>query len=90
MSCGLSGRYDSATIFATQCNDREQDVTASHSDDLNPLLVIDKSDVDLFDTVRVFQGSDGIRKIHTVFAKIRGGFVIIPFVLHTKNSTGYR
>src|SRR3981189_1112745 len=39
MSCGLSGRYDSATILATQCDDHEQDVSLSHSDDLNPLLV---------------------------------------------------
>src|SRR5882757_6705428 len=39
MSCGLSGRYDSASILAAQRDDHEQHVALSHSDDLNPLLV---------------------------------------------------
>jgi hypothetical protein len=84
MSCGLSGRYDSAPVLAGERHDHEQHFVVSHSDDLNPLLVVDKSIIDFFDVVRVFQGSDGIRKIHAVLAKIRGGFAIVPFLLHVK------
>ena len=90
MSCGLSGRYDSATIFTTQCDDYEQDATASDSDDLNSLLAILEPRVDFFQTVRIFEGSNRIRKIHAMFSKVLSGFAIIPFVLHTGDSTGYR
>jgi hypothetical protein len=69
MSCGLSGRYYSATIFTTQFNDHEQDATASNSDDLNSLLAILEPRVDFFQTVRIFEGSNRIGKIHTMLAK---------------------
>jgi hypothetical protein len=70
MSCGLSGRYDSVAVFATQCNDYEQDVVASHSYDLNSLLAVCEPRVDFFQTVRIFEGSNRIRKIHAVLAKV--------------------
>jgi len=57
----------------------------SHSDNLNPLLVVDKPVVELFDTIWIFKGSNGIRKIHTMLAKIFGGFATMPFVLHGPN-----
>src|SRR6266568_4985053 len=57
MSCGLSGRYDSVAVFATQCNDHEQDVVASHSDDLNSLLAVCEPRVDFFQTVRIFEAA---------------------------------
>jgi len=53
-----------------------------HSDDLHPLLVVGEPRVDFFETVRVFEGRNGIRKIHAVLAKVIGGFAIVPFVLH--------
>jgi hypothetical protein len=90
MSCGLSGRYDSVAIFATQCDDHEQDVAASHSDDLNPLLFVYEPGIDFFQTVRIFEGSNSIRKVHAVLAKVLSGFAIVPFILHTGDSTGYR
>src|SRR5262249_28250678 len=55
-----------------------------HSDDLNALLAIDEPVVDLFDTVRIFESSNGIREVNAVFAKIFGRFATIPFVLHTR------
>jgi hypothetical protein len=88
MSCGLSGRYYSATIFATQCDDYERDATASDSDDLNSLLAILEPRVDFFQTVRVFEGSNRIRKIHAMLAKVFSGYAIVPFILHT--GYGYR
>jgi hypothetical protein len=54
----------------------------SHSDDLNALLVVDEPAIDLFDTVRIFEGSNGIRKIHAVLAKTFRGFATVSFVLH--------
>jgi hypothetical protein len=89
MSCGLSGRYYSATIFARQCNDDEQNAAAGASDDLNSLLVILEPRVDFFQTVRVFEGSNRIRKIHAVLAKVFSGFALVPFISHTDYSTGY-
>jgi len=56
----------------------------SRSDDLNPLLDVYKPRVDFFHTVRVFEGSDGIHKIHAMFAKVHGGFAIVPLVSHVK------
>lgn len=55
-----------------------------HSDDLNALLAIDEPVVDLFDTVRIFESSNGIREVHAVLAKIFGRFAIIPFVLQLR------
>jgi hypothetical protein len=55
----------------------------SHSNDLNSFLAVHEARVDLFQAVRVLEGSNGIRKIHAVPAKIHGGFAIVPFVLHT-------
>lgn len=54
----------------------------SHSNDLNALVVIGEPVVNLFDTVRIFEGRNGIRKIHTVLAKIFSGFAIVPLVPH--------
>ena len=62
----------------------------SHSDGLNPLLAVLEPRVDFFQPVRVFEGSNGIRKVYAVLAKVLGGFAIIPFVLHTADSTGCR
>ena len=90
MSCGLSGGYYSATIFTTQCNDYEQNASARASDDLNSLLAILEPHVDFFQTVRIFEGSNRIRKIHAMLAKVLSGFAIVPFILHTGDSTGYR
>jgi len=89
MPCGLSGRYDSVAIFATQGSDHEQDVAARHSDDLNALLAVREPGVGFFQAVRIFEGSNRIRKIHAVLAKVLGGFAIVPFILHT-GGTGYR
>src|ERR1700712_4557686 len=63
MSCGLSGRYDLVAIFAMQCSDHEQDVAARQSDDLNSLLAVSEPRADFFQTVRIFKGSNRIRKI---------------------------
>jgi hypothetical protein len=52
MSCGLSGRYDSATILAAQRDDHEQDVDLSHSDDLNSLLAVHEFRVEFFQSVQ--------------------------------------
>ncbi len=90
MSCGLSGRYYSATIFTTQCDDHEQDAPASDSDNLNSLLAILEPRVDFFQTVRIFEGSNRIRKLYAMLAKVLSGFAIVPFILHTGYSTGYR
>ena len=38
---------------------------------------------------RIFEGSNRIRKIHAVLAKVLGGFAIVPFVLHMA-ATGNR
>ena len=46
--------------------------------------------VDFFQAVRIFEGSNRIRKIHAVLAKVLSGFAIVPFILHTGESTGYR
>jgi hypothetical protein len=83
MSCGLPGRYDSAGVLAGERHDNEQHFGLSHSNDLGPLLVVNEPGIDFFDTVRVFEGSDGIPKIHAMLAEIHGGFAIVPFVLHT-------
>jgi hypothetical protein len=56
----------------------------SHSDDLNPLLAVYEPRIDFFHTVRVFEGSDGIRKIYAMLAKVHGGFTIVPLVSHVK------
>src|ERR1700676_1026942 len=40
MSCGLSGRYDSATVLAAQRDDDEQDIGLTHSAALNPPLPV--------------------------------------------------
>lgn len=63
-------------------HNHEQDVSVRHSDDLHSLLAVGEPRVDFFQTVRVFEGSNRIRKIHAVLAKVIGGFAIIPFVLH--------
>ena len=86
---GLSGRYYSAAIFITQCNDYEQNAAASASDDLNSLLAILEPRVNFFQPVRIFEGSHRIQKIHAVLAKVLGRFAIVPFILHTSDSTGY-
>src|ERR1700730_4026157 len=90
MSCGLSGRYDSAAILVAQGDDHEQDVDLSHSDDLNSLLAVHELRVELFQSVQVFEGRNGIHEIHAVLAKVFGGFAIVPFVLHKHLCTGYR
>jgi hypothetical protein len=90
MSCGLSGRYDSATILAAQRDDHEQDVDLSHSDDLNSLLAVHELRVELFQSVQVFEGRNGIHEIHAVLAKVFGGFAIASFVLPKHLCTGYR
>ncbi len=56
----------------------------SHTDNLNPLLAVYEPCVDFFHTVRVFERSDGIHKIHAMFAKVHGGFAIVPLVSHVK------
>src|ERR1700681_1940934 len=73
MSCGLSGRYDSATILAAQRDDHEQDVDLSHSDDLNPLLAVHELRVEFFQSVQVFEGCNGIHEIHAVLAQVFSG-----------------
>jgi hypothetical protein len=90
MSCGLSGRNYSATVVTTQRDDYEQNASASHSDDLNSLLAIREPRVDLLQAVRIFEGSNRIRKIHAMLAKVLCGFAIVPFVLHMGYSTEYR
>jgi hypothetical protein len=57
---------------------------------VDPLFVVDEPVIDLFDAVRAFESSNCIRKIHTVLAKVLGGFVKVPFVLQTANGTGYQ
>ena len=51
-----------------------------HSDDLSPLLAVHEAHVEFLDTVCVFEGGNGIRKIHAVLAKVLGGFArgIVP------------
>jgi hypothetical protein len=77
MSCGLPGRYDPASILAGQRHNHEQHLAVSHSDYRNPLLAIGVPGVDLFHAVRVFDGSNGIGKVHAVLAKVFGGFGIV-------------
>ena len=55
----------------------------SHSDSLNPLLAVLEPRVDFFQTVRVFEGSNGVREVYAVLAKVLSGFAIVLFVLHT-------
>ena len=62
----------------------------SHPNDLNPLLAVNEPHVDFFQAVWIFEGGNGIRKIHAVLAKVIGGFAIVPFIMHAKDSTGYR
>ena len=62
----------------------------SHSDDLNPLLVVYELQVDFFQSIQVFKGRNRIREIHAVLAKVFGRFAIVPFILHTQICTGYR
>src|SRR6516164_6373235 len=64
MSRGLPGRYDPACILTRERHNYEQHLAVSHSDDLNTLLVVDEPVVDLFDAVLIFEGTDGVRKIH--------------------------
>ena len=59
---GLSGRYYSAAIFITQCNDYEQNAAASASDDLNSLLAILEPRVNFFQPVRIFEAAIASRK----------------------------
>lgn len=54
-----------------------------HSDDLNSLFIIIEAGVDLFKTIGILEYRNGIDKIDTVLAKIRGRLAIVPFVLHT-------
>ena len=61
-----------------------------HSDSLNPLLAILEPRVDFFQTIRVFEGSNGVREVCAVLAKVLSGFAIVPFVLRTGDTTGYR
>ncbi len=90
MSCGLPGGYNSADVLVTQRHNHEQDPPQSHPDYLNPLFAINEPRIDLFHTVCVFEGSNGVDKIHAVLVKVIGGFPVIPFVLHIEDSTGYR
>src|SRR5258708_24788486 len=90
MSCGLPGRYDSADVLIAQRHNHEQDVAVSHSDSLNTLLAVLEPRVDFFQTLRVFEGRNGIRKVYAVLTKVLDGFAIVPFVLHIGDSTGYR
>jgi len=62
----------------------------SHPDDLNSLLGVSELLVELFQSVQVFEGRNGIREIHAVLAKVFGGFAIVPFVSHTRICTEYR
>src|SRR5580698_7722712 len=90
MSCGPPGRYDSAYVLAGQRYNHEQHLIVRHADNPHSLLVINEPGIDLFNAVRVFEGCNGISKIHAVFTKILGGFAFVPFILHMIESTGYR
>jgi hypothetical protein len=79
MSYGLPGGYNSADVFVTQRRNHEQDPAVSHSDHLNPLVAINEPRIDLFHAVCIFEGSDGVDKVHAVLAKVIGGFAVIPF-----------
>ena len=61
-----------------------------HSDRLDSFLVVLVSRVNILQPVRVFEGSNRVREVDAMFAKILCGFAIIPFVLHVRISTGYR
>jgi hypothetical protein len=43
---------------------------------LNTLLAVLEACVDFFQAVRIFEGSNRIRKIHAMLAKVLGGFAI--------------
>ncbi len=53
-----------------------------HPDDLDPLFVIDEPRVDFLESIRVFQGDEGVPKVHLVLAKVVSGFAVVPFVSH--------
>jgi len=61
-----------------------------HSDRLDSLLAVLVSRVDILQTVLVFEGSNRVRKVYAVLAKILCGFATVPFVLHVRIGTGYR
>jgi hypothetical protein len=50
---------------------------------LNSLLAAPEPRVDFFQAVRIFEGGNRIRKIHTMLAMVLGGFAVVPFILHT-------
>jgi hypothetical protein len=70
MSCGFPGRYDPIGVFITQSGDDEEHPAVTHSNDESAFLVIDESDVDLFQTSRILERYDGFPKIDAVLAKI--------------------
>ena len=62
----------------------------SHSDDLHALLAKDEPVIDLCDTVRIFESSNGIREIHAVLAKIFSRFCDYPIRTARMDGTGYQ
>jgi hypothetical protein len=90
MSCGLSGRNDSTDVVVTPGHNHEQDVSVRHSEDLDPLLAVGEPRVDFFQTVRIFESRNGIRKIHAVLSKVIGSFAIVPIRTARVEGAGYR
>jgi hypothetical protein len=53
-------------------------------------LAVGKPRIDLFNAVCILKGSNRVRKINALLAKVYGGFAIVPFIMHSGYSTGYR
>src|SRR5262245_658157 len=66
MSCRLSRRNHSTSLFVTQSDDYEQDFPVSHADDLSAFFAILKSCVDIFKAVRIFKCGYGVQEIHAM------------------------
>jgi hypothetical protein len=90
MTCSLPGGYDPANILASHGNDHEEDASTGQANDLDSVLAVLDSRINIFEAVGIFEGDNGIQKIHAMLAKVHDSFGVVPFVLHMPDTTGYR
>ncbi|MEA2907763.1 MAG: hypothetical protein QOI12_5150 [Alphaproteobacteria bacterium] len=61
-----------------------------HADDVDPLFTENNLSFDLVEPIWVFDSRDGVDEINAVLAAIESAFGIVPFVLHSGQTTGFR